>query len=136
MFITLRDGTGFLQCVLNNLLCQTYEAVVLSTESAIQVFGTLKEVPEGKSVSLTHISALVLTPSKVTRSKYKQIVFCFDYFLLFQAPGGHELNVDYWKLIGLAPAGGADNLLNEDAHPDVQLDNRHIMIRGENVCFI
>ena len=50
-----------------------------------------------------------------------------------QAPGGHEMQVDYWELVGLAPAGGADTLLNEEANPDVQLDNRHIMIRGENV---
>lgn len=64
----------------------------------MQLFGTLKLVPEGKS-----------------------------------APGGHELNVDYWKLIGSAPPGGAEALLNEDAHPDVQLDQRHMMIRGENV---
>lgn len=101
MFVTLRDGTGFLQCVMNDKLCQTYEAVVLATESSIQVFGTLKAVPEGKN-----------------------------------APGGHELIVDYWTLIGLAPAGGADNLLNEDAHPDIQLDNRHMMIRGENTSKI
>ena len=43
------------------------------------------------------------------------------------------MQVDYWELVGLAPAGGADTLLNEEANPDVQLDNRHIMIRGENV---
>ena len=48
------------------------------------------------------------------------------------APGGHELTADYWELVGSAPAGGADAILNEDSHPDVQLDNRHIMIRGEN----
>lgn len=97
MFVTLRDGTGFLQCVLTDARCQTYNAVVLSTESSVRLFGTLKEVPEDKT-----------------------------------APGGHELHVDYWELVGLAPAGGADTLLNEDANPDVQLDNRHIMIRGEN----
>ena len=52
-------------------------------------------------------------------------VFIYLNKLFVQAPGGHELNVDYWELIGLAPPGGADALLNEDALPDVQLDNRY-----------
>ncbi|XP_050353147.1 asparagine--tRNA ligase, cytoplasmic-like [Nymphalis io] len=96
-FLTLRDGTGYMQCVLHGILCQTYNALVLSTESSVILYGKLEVVPEGKS-----------------------------------APGGHELTVDYWELVGLAPPGGADAILNEDALPDVQLDNRHIILRGEN----
>merc|ERR1719350_496027 len=97
MFITLRDGTDFLQCILTGSLCQTYNAVMLTTESSVRIYGVLEAVPEGKT-----------------------------------APGGHELKADYWELIESAPSGGADSLLNAESNPDVQLDNRHIMIRGEN----
>jgi len=97
MFLLLRDGTDFIQCVLNGDMCQTYEAVMLSTEATVRVYGVVEAVPEGKT-----------------------------------APGGHELVVDYWQLIGSAPSGGAEAILNVESHPDVQLDNRHIMIRGEN----
>ncbi|WAR01063.1 SYNC-like protein [Mya arenaria] len=84
MFLVLRDGTGFLQCVLSDILCQSYDALTLSTEAAVCLFGEINVVPEGKT------------------------------------------------LVGSSPPGGADNLLNEEAHVDVQLDNRHMMIRGEN----
>ena len=32
-----------------------------------------------------------------------------------------------------SPAGGADNLVNEESHVDIQLDQRHMMLREETV---
>ena len=36
-------------------------------------------------------------------------------------------------MIGPSPPGGPDNLVNEHSLVDVQLDQRHIMLRGETV---
>ena len=48
MFLVIRDGTGYLQCVLNDKLCQTVDAVLLQTEATILVYGSLQVVLEGQ----------------------------------------------------------------------------------------
>lgn len=54
------------------------------------------------------------------------------------APDGHELIVDYWKVVGAAP--GADdaftNRLNEKSDPSIQADLRHLVIRGETASSV
>ncbi|XP_074599395.1 asparagine--tRNA ligase [Brevipalpus obovatus] len=102
IFITLRDGTGYLQCVLaGKQMCQSPELLALQTEASITLYGVLKELPEGK-----------------------------------KAPGGHELSCEKWKLIGNAPPGGIDNVLNVEASVAVQMDQRHLMLRGEKLSRI
>lgn len=98
VFLTLRDGTGFLQCLLSNEQCHSLEIPRLTVESTVALYGRLVEVPEGKS-----------------------------------APGGHELVVDYWKLVHAAPSGidAFETRLNKEANPDVLFDLRHLVLRGE-----
>jgi len=101
MFLVLRDGSGYLQCVMNGQLCQTLAAVTLATEATVALTGTLLELPDGKT-----------------------------------AEGGHELQVDFWSLVSGSPAGGIEGEINQESHPDVQLDKRHLLIRGEKTSKI
>lgn len=49
------------------------------------------------------------------------------------APDGHEIVVDYWRVIGHAPTGEEAYLtrFNQESKPDVLADLRHLVIRGE-----
>ena len=40
---------------------------------------------------------------------------------------------DYWQLVGASPAGGVEDVVREDSRADLQLDQRHLMLRGETV---
>jgi asparaginyl-tRNA synthetase len=47
MFITLKDGYGYMQVVLAGQLAKTYDALTLTRETSMEILGELKEVPAG-----------------------------------------------------------------------------------------
>ncbi|KAJ7099493.1 asparaginyl-tRNA synthetase [Mycena belliarum] len=54
------------------------------------------------------------------------------------APGGHELVVDFWRLIGGSPSGddAYSNQLNEQSDPSKLADLRHLVLRGETASSV
>ncbi|EGO57506.1 asparaginyl-tRNA synthetase [Neurospora tetrasperma FGSC 2508] len=101
-FLTLKDGYGFLQCVLPaGDLTKNYDALLFAQETALVLYGELKKLPAGAT-----------------------------------APDGRELQVDYYKVLGHAPSD-LDAITNkvsrdQDAWDAAMLDNRHLVLRGEN----
>ncbi|KAG9765853.1 asparaginyl-tRNA synthetase, partial [Aureobasidium melanogenum] len=72
VFITLRDGYGFMQCILQGDLAKSYDAITLQRESSMEIVGELRAVPEGNH-------------APDNRELHA------DYFkVLFKAPGGDD----------------------------------------------
>ncbi|WVR08241.1 asparagine-tRNA ligase [Kwoniella sp. DSM 27419] len=97
-FLVVRDGTAMIQCILTGDCIKTIDALDLTTESTVELVGTVEKVKEGQT-----------------------------------APGGVELLVDYWKILGLAP-GGSDAFegrLQPDTDASIRADLRHLELRGE-----
>lgn len=47
LFVTLRDGHGYMQCVLAGQLSRTYDALTLTRETSMMITGEMWEVPPG-----------------------------------------------------------------------------------------
>ena len=103
MHVVLNDPFFFVRRCRSSQQCQTYEALMLTRESTVTLYGTIKEVKAGQA-----------------------------------AEGGHELHVDFWEVVALAPGGSeaVDSKFNAEAGPEVLFDNRHMVLRGEKAAKI
>ncbi|KAI0003142.1 hypothetical protein F4779DRAFT_602265 [Xylariaceae sp. FL0662B] len=52
LFITLKDGYGFMQVVVSGKLAKTYDALTLTRETSMEIFGEMREVPAGARAPL------------------------------------------------------------------------------------
>lgn len=72
IFIELRDGTGYLQCLLTGDLTKPWDAQTLTLETSMSIWGVISPLPEGKTAPDNHELAA-------------------DYFeIIGKAPGGDE----------------------------------------------
>ncbi|KAH9900642.1 asparaginyl-tRNA synthetase [Xylariomycetidae sp. FL2044] len=101
-FITLVDGYGQLQCVLQaGDLTKTYDALTFAQGTSLALYGEMRKVPAGQ-----------------------------------KAPDDRELHVDYYEVLGASPSD-EDAITNKVSAQQNQwdpqmLDNRHLVLRGEN----
>ncbi|OJD30506.1 asparaginyl-trna synthetase [Diplodia corticola] len=52
LFVTLRDGYGFMQVVIAGKLAKTYDALTLTRETSMEIYGEMYEVPAGAHAPL------------------------------------------------------------------------------------
>lgn len=52
LFVTLRDGYGFMQVVIAGPLAKTYDALTLTRETSMEIVGEMREVPAGAHAPL------------------------------------------------------------------------------------
>ncbi|KAI1822721.1 hypothetical protein F4861DRAFT_513278 [Xylaria intraflava] len=52
LFITLRDGYGYMQVVVSGKLAKTYQALTLTRETSMEVYGEMRRVPAGARAPL------------------------------------------------------------------------------------
>ena len=91
-FIILRDGTGYLQAVLSGRVVRG-----VFERDGRGLTCTQAETYDALTLTLESTVELVGTLQALPEGK--------------TAPGGHELSVDYWKVLGAAP-GGEDAFTN------------------------
>lgn len=93
IFLLVRDGTGYLQSVLSGLVvCPPFMYIEKPLPIVVQAqtYEALTLVPE---TTVELVGTLQEAPQGKT------------------APGGYELSVDYWRVVGAAP-GGEDTFSN------------------------
>ena len=54
IFIELRDGTGYLQCLLTGPLTDSRDAQTLTLETSMSIYGVISPLPEGKTAPDDH----------------------------------------------------------------------------------